>query len=250
MSVEQVKGQLFSQIKTIGKNVLAALYPDELELYITALELVNSDGKTVEYFLFPLNPTSISESQNQILNIRKTAGGISTISTETFMPSTINLSGDFGRKLKILSGHSLSDFKAFTFSEKPYPTSTFSNSVKTGYGCIKILKKIIEKSSQLDENGKPYSLYLYNLNFGDIYLVKCINQPTYSCNIERNMIWQYNITFQTLARIDQIKDLNQNMSNLKLLLFSQIQKSLNVALANVSNASFHKNPDGSINKGI
>src|SRR3989304_7996208 len=104
MSLEQTKQRYLSLISTIGKSAVGALYPDEFAVWITALELVDSSEKTTDYFLFPLNPTSISESENQIVNIKKTAGGISTISTETFMPSIINLSGNFGRKFKVLIG--------------------------------------------------------------------------------------------------------------------------------------------------
>lgn len=239
MSLEQSKAQALSMIKSIGKGALSALFPNDFECYITAIELVDSSEKTTDYFLFPLNPTSISESENQILNIRKTAGGISTLSTDTFMPSIINLSGNFGRKFKVLIGNNLVDFKAFNFSENTFSkvSKTFNDTVKTGYGCIKILERIIKKSNQLDQNGQPYFLYLYNLNFGKVYLVKCIGQPTFSCNIDKNMIWDYNIQFQTLSELNNIKDKNEKNSNLKLLGISSIQKALNATLGNVMQTS-------------
>lgn len=239
MGLEQTKTRAASLMRTVGKSAMAALYPDDFECYITALELVDSSEKTTDYFLFPLNPTSISESENQILNIRKTAGGINTISTETFMPSIINMSGNFGRKFKILVGNNLVDFKAFNFSEKTFNQSAkiFDDTVKTGYGCIKILQKIIQKSRQLDQNGQPYFLYLYNLNFGKIFLVKCIGQPTFSTSVDKNMIWDYNIQFQTLAELSNIKSKSEKNSNLKLLGISTIQKGLNAVLGNVLTTS-------------
>ena len=235
MSLESTKEKAFGLFKTMGKSALAALFPNDFEVYITALELVDSNEKTTDYFLFPLNPQSISESENQIVNIKKTAGGISTTSTETFMPTIINMAGNFGRKFKILIGQNIVDFQAFFFSENKFQSSpqTFNDTIKNGYGCIKILEKIIKKSNQLDQNGKPYFLYLYNLSFGKVYLVKCINQPTFSSSMEQNMIWQYNVQFQTLAELGQITNRNAIKSNLQLLAFSQIQKALNKTMGDV-----------------
>jgi hypothetical protein len=239
MSLEQAKTRFDSLLRTIGRSTLATLFPDDFEVYITALELVDSQEKTVDYFLFPLNPTSISESENQIVNIKKTAGGISAISTETYMPSIINLSGNFGRKFKILVGNNIVDFKAFVFSETNFnkAAKTFDDTAKTGYGCIKVLEKIIKKSNQLDQNGQPYFLYLYNLNFGKVYLVKCIGQPTFSSSVDQNMIWNYNIQFQTLAKLSQITSKNEKNSNLKLLGISTIQKGLNAVMGSVLTTS-------------
>lgn len=236
MSLQLVKDKQSSLRKTLGSEVMASLFPNDFEVYISALELVDSNEKTADYFLFPLNPTNISESENQILSIKKTAGGISTLSTEMFMPTIINLVGDFGRKFKILIGRNIVNFKAFNFSEalNNDNTKTFNNAIKTGYGCIKVLEKIIKKSNRLDNDGKPYFLYLYNLSFGKTYLVKCIGQPTFSCNIEKNMIWNYNVQFQTLAELGQIKGKNELLSNLKQLAFSNIQKGLNTVLNNFS----------------
>lgn len=236
MSVEDVKQQAFNLFQTVGRSAAAALFPNDFEVYITALELVDSSNKTTDYFLFPLNPQTISESENQILNIRKTAGGISTTSTETFMPTIVNMSGDFGRKFKILVGQNIIDFKAFFFSENKFNSSaqTFNDTVKNGYGCIKILEKIIKKSNQLDQNGQPYFLYLYNLSFGKVYLVKCVSQPTFNCTMDKNMIWSYNIQFQTLAELSQIKSKNDTLSNLTLLGFSQVQKALNKSVGDIS----------------
>jgi hypothetical protein len=240
MSVESVKNRFVSSLSTIGRGVLSSLYPSEIECYITALELVDSQNKTADYLLFPLNPSSISESENQILNIKKTAGGISTTSTETFMPSVINLAGDFGRKFKILVGASFVDFAAYNFSEghNLKRDNIFDQTIKTGYGVIKLLEKIIKKSNQLDQYGQPYFMYLYNLNFGRVYLVKCIGQPTFQSSLDKNMIWSYNIQFQTLAELSQIRDDGVN-SNLKLFAFSQIQKTLNNVVGQISTTNVY-----------
>jgi len=236
MSLQIARDRRLQLKRTLGSEVMASLFPNDFEVYITGLELIDSNEKTVDYFLFPLNPTSISESENQILNIKKTAGGISTLSTEMYMPTMINLVGDFGRKFKILIGRNIIDFKAFNFSQSlgfnqiDNDSKEFNNTIKTGYGCIKVLERIIKKSNRLDQDGKPYFLYLYNLSFGKTYLVKCVGQPTFASSIEKNMIWSYNIQFQTLAEVGQIKGKNEKLSNLKQLGFSKIQTGLNVTL--------------------
>lgn len=230
MSVlSDTKATAIRTILSSGKDVFGALYPDDQEVYITALELVDSANNVADYFLWPLNPVSISKSENQIVSIKKTAGGISALSTETYMPSIVNLVGDFGRKFKILIGHDYVDFSAYNFSElmgADKANTQFSPYVKTGYGCIKILQKMIRKSNQLDQYGKPYFLYLYNLSFGESYLVKCTGQPNFSQNIEKNMIWQYNIQFETLASLDNVQNINK-FSNLKTFEFSAVQKNVN-----------------------
>lgn len=238
MSTEATKNRFFYLNNTIGRSAVSAMFPNDIETYITILELVDGSDRVVEYFLFPINPSSISEDHTQIINIKKTAGGISTTSTNTFMPKVINLQGDFGRKFKILIGGDYINFSAFNFSQqlvKNFNNNVFSNTIKTGYGCIKILQRIIEKSNQLDKNGSPYFLHLYNLSFGTSYLVKCIGQPTFSCNVEKNMIWQYQMQFQALAPLDQMENHN-DLSNLKQLGISLIQKGLNNALASIQSS--------------
>lgn len=232
--VEQEK--YLSLRNSLGGQALAALYPNDFEVYITAIELVDSADKVTDYFLFPLNPSEISKSTLQIQSIKKTALGISTVSTSTYQPSIITMSGNFGKKLKILVNQDLIDFNAFNFSEqfkKNAQQNVFSNTVKTGYGCLKILERIIEKSKQLDQYGNPYFLHLYNLSFGDAFLVKVIGEPSFNDNLDKNMIWSYNIKFQTLAPLNQLENYNKN-SNLKQLGISVIQKGLNIVASNVT----------------
>lgn len=219
----------------MGMAALAALYPDDFELYLFALELLDSQNKVVEYFLFPINPSAVSKSTSQLVNIKKTAGGINAISTDTYQPSVVSLSGNFGRKFKILLGADYINFSAFSFSEqsrKNKQNNVFSNTVKTGYGCIKILERIITKSSQFDSKGNPYSLNFYNLSFGDSHLVKVIGEPVFDTSLDKNMIWAYNFKMMTLASLDQLSNYDE-FSNLKLLAFSTVQKSLNGILSNV-----------------
>lgn len=221
MSLDRYKGL----INNIGKKGAHALFPEDFEVYITAFELVDSKGKIIDYFIFPLNPTSISETTSELVNIKKTAGGITVLGTDTFHPVDINIKGNFGRKFKVLFRNNNVSFLGFN-SRAGLLKKEFSSNVKTGYGCIKILENIIKTSRKLDQYDKPYSLYFYNLNFGTSYLVKSIGNPTFSQNIEKNMIWEYAITLKAIAPLDQL--LQNAGSTFKLLASDAIQGELNV----------------------
>jgi hypothetical protein len=196
-------------LTTIGKIGAQALFPNDFEVYFTAFELVDTANQTVDYFAFPLNPNSITETHPQLTNIKKTAGGITTLSTPTFVPKDIVLNGNFGRKFKVLLGQEqglaafsglLSSGPGGILSDK----TDYSKSIKTGFGCMKVLERIITRAQSLDARNDSYSLYFYNLSLGNSYLVKPISL-TFSQNSENNMIWQYALTLKALAPLDQIK---------------------------------------------
>lgn len=204
MSVESEYRRFRALGHDIGKRALNALFPDDFELYIIALELVNSADETEDYFIFPINPNSISEPKNPIQTIRKTAGGVSVMSTDTFNPTTISMQGNFGRQLKFLAGKELISFSSIGF--KPSLNNAkpnFSENFKTGYGCLKVLESIVNKSNTLDRFGKPYALFFYNLALGNNYLVKAIDF-TPSMNMDTNMVWGYSLTLKSLIKIEDI----------------------------------------------
>lgn len=230
---------------TMGKKAVNALYPNEIELYICAFELVDSMNRVVEYFLFPINPSSISELEATGVNIKKTAGGITVLNHQTFIPTEISLIGDFGRQFKFILGQDLISFSAMLFStsggifknvaqqaQTNFQNGIFSRSIKTGYGCIKIVEAILNKSVSLDSNGQPYSLYFYNLALGNNYLVKLLSM-TFSMSEERNMIWKYNISLKSLAPLEQIQDLTQNQANSQLSFNDTVQKNVNAQFQNL-----------------
>lgn len=230
---------------TIGKKAVNALFPNEIEIYICAFELVDSMNRVVEYFVFPINPSSISETEAFGVNIKKTAGGIVVLNHQTFIPTEISLVGDFGRQFKFVLGQELISFSAMLFStsggifknvaqqfQSNFQNGIFSKSIKTGYGCIKIVEAILNKSVSLDSNGQPYSLYFYNLALGNNYLVKPLSM-TFSMTEEKNMIWRYNISLKSLAPLEQIQDLTQNQSQAQLSFNETIQKNVNAQMQNL-----------------
>lgn len=224
-------------ISTVGKPAANALFPNDIELYVFALELVDSSDNTEEYFVFPINPKNIRESYSPLMNIRKTAGGINTISTQTFVPTDIFLQGNFGRQFKFLNGKQTISFSSFSFNRisAPFSFQEFDPSIKTGYGCIKIMERIIKKTQKLDSNNKPYKLYFYNLALGNNYLVKPVSL-SFNQNENENMIWEYNLQLKSLARIEDIS--NEDLNSLTSTLSSNniIQKAGNVALGAIRKA--------------
>lgn len=224
----------YSQLNNvIGKKAVSALYPNDFELYIVALELVDSNKETKDYFLFPIQPFSISTSYTPIQSIKKTIGGITVLNTETFSPTETVLQGNFGRKFKFLIGKELINFSSILLKpgqEQKKSFQEFDPSIKTGYGCIKVLENIIKTSNTLDANKKPYSLYLYNLAIGQNYLVK-IPSLSFSQNQENNMIWSYSMNVKSLIEVDKIREVNNRSLAVNLAANDTIQKSADSAVS-------------------
>lgn len=227
MSLESNVRRFQALNTSLGKRALNALFPDDFELYIFAFELVNGDDQTEDYFIFPINPTSISEPNQPIQSFKKTAGGITVLNTTTFAPTTINIQGNFGRKFKFLAGSLLVNFSAIGFK----PTAgqikqVFSKSFKTGYGCYREMGRILEKSNTLDNKGQPYSLYFYNLALGHNYLVKFMELSP-SMTQDSNMIWNYNLSLKSLCRIEDIVKKDKRSLTASMSAKSFLQTSVN-----------------------
>ena len=105
-------------LASTGRAALHALFPNDFEYYMCALELVNSKGRPAEYFVFPVTPGSINISSSPLTNIVKTIGGVSVMKTTTFIPEECTLSGTFGRKLRALIGSNFVAVDQLSFSTK------------------------------------------------------------------------------------------------------------------------------------
>lgn len=200
-----------------GNANLHALYPEEFEYYAIALELLDSKGNTEMYLAFPVMPNSVNENLVNINNIQKTIGGIIINNTPAFMPFDINISGTFGRKFKFASnltdnvenadsfgtGYYMdSDLSSAGNEEVSEPkTDVFSQTVKTGYGLTKILKKIYNATSKLDTFNKTRTLILYNLSLNSNYVVEPRSLNLSQSN-ENNMMWNYNMTVKAVAPVN------------------------------------------------
>lgn len=200
--------RLLQQIKRGG---VSALFPDEFEYYLCAFELLDSNGRTVEYLSFPIQPNSISIRESVPVTFYTTSGGITTLSRTQYIPKQITLNGDFGRKFKILVGReNLIGFLGI-FVGKGLKNGYFSKTIKTGYGVTKVLDNLLLASTKSDEQGNPYQLYFYNLAYGESYQVKILDKDL-SQDMSSNMIWKYNISLKTIAPLSSLQNLNSKLS--------------------------------------
>jgi len=238
----QVQSEYRRLLSLLGRAGLNAVFPNDFEYYLVGLELVDSQDRMIDYLVFPIMPDSITRNSVTVVNIKKTAGGVVALDTNNFIPIDFSIQGNFGRTLKTIVNKNVLDFNALKFSTQrgvfhkyqmddstPSPsTSVFNVAVKSGYGCTKVLQAMIDKSSALDENGKPLKLYFYNPTFNENYLIKIRDSKFYQ-NKDMNMIWQYAINFVAVAplEMDTFRDRIENLS------VDLIQRGLNTVIDRV-----------------
>lgn len=240
MSVQLTEASFKSKVAQIGRAGLHALFPKDIEYYFLALELVDSQGNTVDYFAWPILPDEIKETQQELTAINKTMGGVNVLKNPTFNPRTISLRGDFGRKFKLLLGGNPIEFAGFGLSVQngKFSVSTpnllenktpeFSSFVKNGYGCIKLLEAIKEKSKKLDADQKPNALYLYNPILGNNYQVEVNSFSIMQDKNEYNMRPGYSMQLTAVAPLDSVLSRKAQLKSvLKNLSLSNLQKTAN-----------------------
>ena len=236
--LEQYRNTLLS----LGRAAAHAVFPNDFEYYMCALELVNSKGRAAEYFVFPVNPESINVSSSPLTSITKTVGGVSVMKTSTFIPEDVQMSGTFGRKLRALIGSNFVAIDQLEFStkggvyQKKYGGKTLrvpsiNPGVKSGYGSTKILQAIVDKSTALDRFNNPYRLFFYcsALNFNR--LVEVQNLTLTQDKTSSNRMWKYNLKLKTIAPLDQLKK-SERANLIKMTAFDNLQKGATQALSN------------------
>lgn len=209
--LDQYKGL----VNNIGKAGANSIFPKEIEYYFMAFELIDSLDRVVDYFALPVLPSSFKRSEASLMNIKNTNRGISVTDTSKFVSINFNISGNFGKRLKLLLGTQNVNFNVISFSssqgvfskdqigQQVNRFSVFNTSVKTGYGCTKLIQSIFDKSRALDESGNPYKLIFYNPTFGESHIVK-LKDFSFSQNEQNNMIWQYDINFTAIAPLKSV----------------------------------------------
>lgn len=225
---------MMDMTRSIGIEAVSRLYPNDFEVYMVALELTDSDDNMIDYLVFPILPDAVSKTEPTRTNIKKSLAGVTVLTNPSFTPQEINIKGSFGRQFKILRGKqsgaawSVNNGKYDLLSIKSKLAMNlnfgeFDVGVKTGYGVIKILKAMADKSVGLGENGKPLRLYFYNMALGESYLVAIPPSGVqYSQDVSKNMIWNYNLTMMTLAPLEAV----QSKSNLGASLSENLLPSL------------------------
>jgi len=189
-------------LATLGSTGLNALFPDDFETYIIAFELVDSSDNTLELFSLPIMPSNISITEPEITNIKKVNRGVTSLKTDSFIPKDINLSGNFGKNLKILIRNRIIDFRSFRGGLGLAKGEFQGPIIKTGYGTTKVFQNILNGSKVLDQRGLPVRLYFYNFSFNDNYVVEVIDKTFTQSRDSSNLIWNYNVTLRAVAPID------------------------------------------------
>ncbi len=233
MSIENAVRNRGLLLESVGKTILNSRYPNEFELYVIALELVDADNKTLKYFIFPVNPSSIDEANQRITSVKKTAGGVVALGSTSFVPIDINLTGNFGRKFRVLLGSDYVDFISSFKTADGHITADsvqagveqiFDDRVKTGYGCLKILEQICDEAELIDDKG-PRRLIWYNLAFGTAYVVRPMNFRI-TMSQDSNMIHGYVVSFKAIAPLSALReaqDLQDKLTNLSSTSYVQGQ---------------------------
>lgn len=219
---------------TFGKSALHTLAPDNFEYYMCSLELLDSAGSSKGLIYFVVMPNNISENNSRLVNVTKTNAGVSTLFNETFVPKDISIQGTFGRKFRLLMGMkevgNVSTIPLFG-GNMMFGVLDDASLVKSGYGLIKMLKKMIDSSHKLDDKGNPLILIFNNYAFNSHYVVE-VMQDSYQQSTENNMIWYYSLEMKAVAPASAI--FTQEQTNQKLLTMVA-SKSIAKGLTNIIN---------------
>ena len=193
----------------MGRAGLHALAPDQFEYYMCSFELLDSKGSTVAFMNFPVMPNSISETESKILEISKTNAGIVTMFNPSFNPKDISIQGTFGRKIRILAG--IQDIpnqekKIVNILNGTLGFSVMQSevAVKTGFGLVNLLRRIIAKTTSVDDSGMPYVLIFNNYALNTSYVVEIL-QSSFSQSTENNMLWFYSLEMRAVAPASAVK---------------------------------------------
>lgn len=238
-ATDQAKQKYLNLLASIGRAGLHSVFPNDFEYYACSLELTNSRDEIVDTLVFPVMPSNIAENETPLNNIKKTSTGVVSLFNPSFTPYSINISGNFGRKLRIMTNNGAALFSAIRTRAvgaplEGYEGQAFNLEVKTGFGVTKILHKIYRRSFSLDETGNPYRVYFYNLALNTQNLVELKN-----LNITQdqgsNMIWNYSLAMQAIAPAYSIRQ-NTKSSVINLLSSSVINQGLDGLMSSYQNS--------------
>lgn len=233
MSIDNAIRNMNTLLTSAGKVALNIKYPKEFEVYMCAFELIDGAGKTMKYFIFPIMPSSLEEKEPEATNIKRTLAGVTSLSTTAFIPRQITLAGNFGRKFKVLLGSTYSDLlSAFTTPQGSVTADSiasgavniFDDRIKTGYGCLQVLKEILDEALVIDDNGAR-RLVFYNLAFGTSYVVKVADKRI-NMSQETNFLHNYTINLNAIAPLDALKsqdELERDATQLNITNYMQKQ---------------------------
>lgn len=244
---QQVRQQLDRLATVGGRALINGLYPNEFEYYAITLELTDSQDKVVDFLTFPVNPNEMEYDHQSVVNIKKNFGGVTALDTESFVPKRYSMSGTFGRKLRLLLSNvdniSAEQSTAKGVFEKQrnglqIKTAILNSKIKTGYGTMKVLEAIIDKSSGLDQYNKPMRLFLYNPTLGHSFLVKSNGLKIHQDYTTSNMMWKYHLTLTTIAPLARINSEKKKTSLTSIAVMGVLQKGVNLLSNSIKKSVF------------
>lgn len=207
-----------------GREYAHSLYPNEIEFYACALELVDGEDQTTDFFVLPVMPSSYTHTEISQASIDKTMAGVVVVNNPTFIPFDIVMSGTFGRRFKRIETRLPENSVPGRVSEKAIVVDrVFDYEYKTGYGCYKILEDLFRRAQKTDSFYNPNKLFFYNLSLNHQYLVEPISLSPSQSQSDSSGTWNYSLTIKTIAPASAV---NKNYkSSLKLLTdYSNITK--------------------------
>lgn len=222
--VDTVKAEFYDLLRSTGRAMAHGIFKNDFEYYAVSFELLDWKGQVVDMLILPVMPSSISESQPNIANVKKTSSAVVSLYNPSFVPQDISLSGNFGRKFRVLLGLDTVNAAAFTFNKDALEdgSSEFNIGIKTGYGVSKRLQRIFKNALRVDNEGRGYKLIYNNYAFNSSFVVEVMTHR-FEQDESKNMIWNYNINMRTLAPAAAIRGAKAS-SMVSLLTFSSLQK--------------------------
>ena len=207
-------GNALNAAMTVGSAALHMIAPDNYEYYMCSLEVIDCNRKQIGFISFIVMPNNISESRTPIQNQTKTKNGLVTLFNDSFNPVIISLQGTFGRKFRIVTNLTDPSEKKSFFDGNVGKILGTNIMIKSGYGLSKLLKFILDKSNEVDKDGRPYLLLFNNYAFNTSYVVDVVSY-TFNQSIENNMMWYYDFQLKATAPGSAVQTKKQ--SNAQLL---------------------------------
>ena len=239
MSIDSVNRRYTDLVQSVGQAALAGLSPHDFEYYMLALELTDGSGRTIDYFSFPVLPSSIQKTEPKRTNIKQSSTGI-TIKGNfgRFFKLVLSTKGPVGSAVAYSTSRGVYDLYQAKSKSLIVDFPNFDVGVKSGYGAMNLLRAIIAKSNGVDDRGLPFRLYFYNMALGESYLVTVPSGglTLNTDNENSNTMWNYSLTLTALAPLSLVLDQASSKSSLKRSLKTEvIQKGVNLMLTQLSN---------------
>lgn len=218
-------------INGLSRVTLNSLYPREFEAYLISLELVDYNDNIQEYFTFPINPNYISKTEPRVKSIDRTFGKIIVNKSDQFVPKDLVIKGNFGRDFKVVLRHKGEvTFNSILNKTTFFSSEEFNPIIKSGYGSLKLLQNICQKSEE-SINGLHNKLYLHNYLLGESYLVEVIDM-TEDQSIASNMMWGYTLRLKIISPVGR-DDGFMLKTNIPASVAGSAQETLNKSLGSV-----------------